>query len=144
MTETYEVVHLGEVRNWTSTKGGPMLAYRIDLRSLDGTIIHDAEWSRKPDSPAPAIGQSIEGDIEQTNYGPKFRPAQQPGGARGGGRSIAERHEIAMQHAQKCAVTILELAATQGDYRPPTVAEVTAQAKTIAAALFEQIRELES
>jgi hypothetical protein len=136
-------------RAWNSEKGGPMLSYRMTLRNAQGAELSNVEWSRKQDSQPPAVGQSIEGEVDTTGeYGPKFKAAQRPGGTGGGGggrpRDPAERRSIAMQHAQKCAVTILEVAASHGDYRPPNAGDVVTQVKAVAAALFQQVQQAEA
>jgi len=144
---TYTVTLVSDqVRDWNSTKGGPMKGYRVDLQDASGQVVRNCEWSRKPESPAPQVGQSVEGDIDlEAQYGPKFKLAQSAGFGGGGSRARPpeERRSIAMQHAQKCAVTILEVAAAHGEYHPPSAGDVAAQVKLVAATLFKQVQEAE-
>lgn len=143
----YTITAVGDqVRDWDATKGGPMKSYRVTLRNAEGNELANVEWARKATSPKPEVGQSVDGDVDTSGqYGPKLKLAQQAGGG-GFSRSKPpeERRSIAMQHAQKCAVTILEVAAAHGDYKPPNAGDVVGQVKTLAAALFQQVMEAEA
>jgi hypothetical protein len=135
------------VRDWASEKGGLMRSYRVTLADeATGETIGNCEWARKVSSPPPAVGESVEGDVDHSGqYGPKFKAAARPAGGGGGRpRDPAERRSIAMQHAQKCAVTVLEVAAAHGDYKPPNASDVVNQVKTVAAALFKQVADAEA
>lgn len=102
-----------KIRPWDSTKGGPMKSYRIQVKDEQGNITDNVEWARKADSPAPAVGQKIEGTLDTSGeYGPKFKatPTSSFGGR--GGRSPQERAEIIQQHSHKVA---LEYARLQND-----------------------------
>lgn len=147
---SFEITYVSDkIRPWDSTKGGPMKSYRVEVRDEQGTLIPNVEWARKADSPPPAVGQKLEGTLDTSGqYGPKFKAAQTGGGSGGGGRprDPAERRSIQMQHAQKCAVEALRLAAQFGDgdakYVPPSAADVVAQIKVIASGLYQQIEEV--
>lgn len=145
---TYKIGNVREnPREWQSQAGGPMLGYRMDMQDqATGEVTQNVEWSRKPTSAPPAAGQTVEGTIDTAaKYGPKFKQMQQQGGRGGGGgyrpRDPAENRSIAMQHAQKCAVTVLEVAAAHGDYHPPNASDVTGHVKSVAAALFLQVED---
>ena len=75
------------VRDWESKMGGAMKSYRVELHDGHAGVTM-TEWARKATSPAPTVGQTIEGTIEQGQYGPKFK--QSPTGS-GGTRSAAIR-----------------------------------------------------
>lgn len=62
------------------------------------------EMSQKADTPAPKAGDVLEGEITQTNYGPKFKKASK-GGFGGGWKQDPEtRKEIMRQNALTNAV----------------------------------------
>jgi hypothetical protein len=139
-------------RSWNSAKGGPMLSYRVDLaRVEDDFAIRNVEWSKKQDSKPPQVGEVIDCTVDmEAQYGPKLKVnfTQGGGGGGGGGRGWVpeppeKRRSIAMQHAQKCAVEILAVAAAHGDYKPPSAGDVAGQVKTVAQALFAQVIEAE-
>jgi hypothetical protein len=144
--EITAVAHNDDGTLKTRPWGDGMLEYKMHVRDGEGNLTQSVEWSRKTGSPPPTVGQKIIGAIEQGKYGPKFK--QQGGGGGGGGgygkpRDPAERRSIAMQHAQKCAVTILEVAAAHGDYKPPNAGDVVSQVRTVAAKLFLQVKDAE-
>lgn len=103
-----------------------------------------AEWFTAAATPIPTTGSTLEGTVEPSEYGPKFKKAGGFSGGGGGGRprTPEERKSIQMQHAQKCAVDALRLAAEFGDYKPPDAADVVGHVKTIASGLFQQIEEV--
>lgn len=103
-----------------------------------------AEWFTAATTAIPSVGSTIEGTIEPSEYGPKFKKAGGFGGGGGGGRSESPetRRSIAMQHAQKCAVEALKLAAEHGPYTPPNAADVAEHVKTIAGVLYAQVQEV--
>jgi hypothetical protein len=145
----YTVTAVGDnVREWKAQNGTiPMKSYRVSLKDGAGTDLENVEWSRKAESPAPTVGQSIDATIdmrEGTTYGPKLTLEQRGGGGFGRAKPPEERRSIAMQHAQKCAVTLLELAASHGEYKPPErVADMAEHIKAVAAALFKQVVDAE-
>jgi hypothetical protein len=49
-----------------------------------------------------------------------------------------------MQHAQKCAVSLLELAAQHGDYKPPKASDAVEQVRSVAWVLFRQVIDAET
>jgi hypothetical protein len=139
------------VREWTSQKGGPMKSYRVHLKAQDGTVTENVEWARKADSPAPTVDQQIDCTIDPrpgNDYGPKLALEQKGGFGGGGGgwkpKPPEERRSIAMQHAQKCAVTLLELAAQHGEYKPAKAGDAVEQLKAISWVLFRQVIEAET
>lgn len=143
---TYEIVNVQSlVRDWESTKGGPMKSYRIDLKDEAGESKSSVEWARKATSPPPTVGEKLDGTIEHTDFGLKIKVS--PSGGFGGGgprpRDPKESRRIAIQHGQKCAVDILRLAHDVGAWEhPSTVGEVVAQVKVIAAGLLVQVEEV--
>lgn len=142
----FEVLAAEKIKDGQGTRG-PFTVWKLGLKQ-DGEEAVVAEAFCPAGTGPPAVGTVVEGDIEKTDnpsWLDKFRPARKQG-AGGGGfkpRDPAERRSIAMQHAQKCAVTILSVAAEHGDYEPPNAGDVVGQVKTIAHALFEQVQQAE-
>lgn len=122
----YTVSHVAEnTREWSSQQGGPMVAYKMTVKDPTGAEVTNVEWSRKKDSPAPKVGETVDGEIAtqtvDTRNGPmqvrKFKKAQQ-GGFGGGGyrpRDPAETAAIQRQHSQSVAVEYLRYRAMLGD-----------------------------
>lgn len=92
------------VRDWQSQAGGPMKAYRIKLRDPEGKEIPLVEWSRKTNSPAPTVGETVEGTLESTSFGTKFKKAQTNGFGGGRPRDPKESARIIRQHSQQMAL----------------------------------------
>lgn len=135
------ITHVGEPKPWTG-QHGPMVDYWLTLEGEDKQAI----LTQKPETAPPAVGPVDLNLIQHPRFPDKFKATkpQQGGGSGGGGRprDPAEQRSIAMQHAQKCAVEALKLAAAHGDYRPPAAADVVEQVKLIASGLFHQIEEV--
>lgn len=97
-----------QVRDWSSKDGNQFKEYKVHLR--DGDTLHTAvSWSRKASSPAPEKGQVLEGNLEETQFGKKFKATPKAfggGGARG--RDPKERAEIRRQNAHSQALRWLE------------------------------------
>lgn len=100
-------------REWTSKAGHVNLSYRVDLvNDADGRLEGDVELTQKKTTPAPQVGQTLEGDVETGGqYGAKFKKAQGGGARQGGGggrpRDPAERASIERQVAFKGAVELV-------------------------------------
>lgn len=87
-------------------KFGPMDKYALSLQDEDGKTV-GAELSQKPTTPIPS--GEIEGDIEQSQYGPKFNKAKPAyNGAFGGSRGSADPTSK-RQHSQEMALRYCEL-----------------------------------
>jgi hypothetical protein len=140
---TYTVIEVSpEVRDWQSAQGGPMKAYRMLLRDQTGQDIPQVEWSRKPNSSPPVVGEVLDGTLEQTSFGPKFKKAQAMNGGGPRGRDPRDSKRIAVQASHKVAVDILRLAAEVGAWeKPDNVAAIVGQVKTITNVLVAQVEE---
>jgi hypothetical protein len=129
-------------------QSGNMQDVALALTGPDGVEL-TASWFAKMGETLPQPGSQVEGSIEQSQYGPKWKPVRQGGGG-GGGRGWQpeppeKRRSIAMQHAQKCAVELLAVGAAHGEYKPPaTVGELAGHVKVVAAALVTQVLESEA
>lgn len=148
---SYTVREIKAARPWSKDGGEPTRIYYDFL--VEGEELQ-INMGRKPGNPL-KVGDVLDGTLSPGDRGNglKFTPAgQQFGGGGGGGRGRSPedeartRHSIQMQHAQKCAVDALRLAAEFGvgeqRYIPPNAADVVTQVKLIAAGLFQQIEEV--
>jgi hypothetical protein len=113
---TYTVTQVSDgVRDWQTKAGVPWKSYRVALRNADGRELGNVEWSRPASEPTPKLGEATPADATvdtKAEYGPKLVLPKKGGGGGGGWKPKPpeERRSIAMQHAQKCAVTILQAA----------------------------------
>jgi hypothetical protein len=92
-------------------KFGPAKVIGLMLKDGQG-VEKAAEWFTKAATPLPAVGSQIQGDLEPSNYGLKFKKAGgQFGGGGGGGRprDPEDQRRIVRQHSQKIAVAYLTL-----------------------------------
>lgn len=111
---TYTITAVSpNVRDWTASQGGAMKEYRVHLRDGQDKLVQNVEWSRKASSPAPTVGQQIEGELQDKGqYGFKLKVA--PGG-RGGGygprpEDPKRAATITRQHSQGMALQYFALA----------------------------------
>lgn len=117
----YTVKAVNSSREWESQAGGQMISYKLALEG-DGKLVGDVELAQKKATPAPTVGQSIDGTIESTNYGPKLKKDFAGGGKSfggGGGRAKdpSERRSIERQVAFKGAVELVSaIASPRSDF----------------------------
>lgn len=109
------------------TQYGEMADIALSLEGVESEV----SWFTKATTPLPAAGEKIEGTIEESQYGPKFKKARAGGG---GGRPYkprpddapevyaAKQAQIVAQHSQDMALRVLELAQASGD-GPQTIME---------------------
>lgn len=70
MSQEFTVTWVGPPREWSNKRGDRFLAYPIKVEGDDREI----EWSRKPESEAPEVGNSTPlADIENGSHGPKLK-----------------------------------------------------------------------
>jgi hypothetical protein len=130
------------------TQYGPMKDYRLFLMAPGETTPVIASWLRKASSPAPVRGQQIEGALEDTEYGKKFREQRQMpiGSSGGGGKSYAadpkKQAAIAMESSQARAVDLMRIWLDNGGEKPESAKELVTMTKQIAAAFFGQVEEV--
>lgn len=98
-------------------KHGPMQVIALALKDNSTAQEFDAEWFTKASTEVPASGTTIEGTVEDSQYGKKFKKAFQGGGG-GRGRSPEETRAIQRQHSQEMALRALTLLGT-----PPSIKE---------------------
>lgn len=135
---TYTIVNVAPAPRAWESKYGPMLTYLVTLRNAAGKTM-DCQLNQKANSPAPTAGQQVDGTVETTDYGPRFKKEQQ---ARGGFQrdSPEQRASIAMQHAQKAAVDIVRMELEHGRDAPISVTDLV---MARAQKLWEQVRKAE-
>jgi hypothetical protein len=139
----YEVLSAVAQNEKTTEKWGHKKDIVMRLKAADG-VEHEATWWADGNEAVPKADAKLNGEIKPGQWGPKFFPdSAKKGGRGGGGKSPEERRSISMQHAQKCAVDVLALAATHGQYSPPSAGDVAAQVKTIAQTLWQQVQDAE-
>lgn len=101
----YQITAVTGQREFDS-KYGPLVSYKLTIKGDDG-YEGEAEMTRKPESPAPQSGETIEGTLDRSNprFPPKLKKAQGGGAPRGGGaRSAKDSDSIERQVAYKGAV----------------------------------------
>jgi hypothetical protein len=114
----YVIEQVGETWEWTG-QYGTNRSYKLNLKGSgpDGTVLAGVELAQKPDTPAPTIGQTLNGTIDTTGRYPKFRKEQQQGGGGGGGwkgSDPKEHAEIRMEWAIREALVYTRLRMDQG------------------------------
>jgi hypothetical protein len=125
-------------REWNSTKGGPMVSHYVNLKDTAGQVVQNVEWAKKSTSPAPVVGEQVDGNIDHGDYGPKFKAAFTGGGGGRGGapKSPEERAAIAASVAFKAGLDAVEQAATFGIAKPESVEDHAALVKRYADFAF--------
>lgn len=110
----------GSQKEWN---GNPM--HSIGIRFTTG---EEAEWYTRATNPPPVQGAQMDGTIEDSSYGKKFKKTRKEGG--GGGRFDPEKDKkITRLAAQKAAVELL---------KHPAYASLTAdQVKTTVKAMTD-------
>jgi hypothetical protein len=107
---TYKIANAMKTGEYES-KFGKMFKYTIQFEGESEAV----ELSQKPESPAPKVGDQLEGTIEDTQYGRKFRKERKEGGQVGGYKSNPEtQKQIIRQNALTNAVAYC-IAKSQAD-----------------------------
>jgi hypothetical protein len=125
-----------QTRDW----GDDMREYRVTLKNSDGREKGPIKLNRKRTAPVPKPADVLEiVDISDKGFGLVAKEARKPGGGGGGGwkpKPPEERRSIAMQHAQKCAVSVLAVAPHTIDGR--NVQQVAGLIEDMSWVLFRQ------
>lgn len=127
------------------------LKVKGDFSSLDGVpepiktgrVPLLVEWYTNATTPVPAAGDKLDGDLENGDYGWKFKKSGEGRGGPGGGgrpRDPKDDQRIVRQHTQKCAVELLNTAHELGLLKPKSdgetpmvrVGELVTMVKTVA------------
>jgi len=116
---SYKIKNIGPDKEITTNNG----TFKVYSLQFDG----DESWvelMQKPTTPAPTVGQELEGTIETTQYGKRFKRVQAAGSFQGGRTNDPEtRGSIERQSALKAAVdTVQNHYVTTGD-KPGTLPE---------------------
>jgi hypothetical protein len=98
------------------TEYGPMQSIDLVLQEYGTVEEIGAEWYTKATTPLPQPGSQLEGEIQPSQYGRKFKKAASGfgGGRAGGGRSPEESRRIVRQHSQSRALQYVEFAHQRG------------------------------
>lgn len=96
-----------------SSKFGDMKSYKVALDGPDVAPDEPIEISRKASSPAPQAGDSLEGHIEDGQYGKKFKQDYNSGGFSGGtkasgGSKVGDPFAMYLSYAKDIAVAMLD------------------------------------
>lgn len=87
--------------------GGPAKVLELTLEDAGGET-HTAEMFTMASTPLPSVGDKMEGTIEASDYGPKWKKA---GGRQGGGggfkKSPEQEKRIVRQHSQEMACRVM-------------------------------------
>jgi hypothetical protein len=122
-------------------KYGTMVTYKVKFAEDADTI----EISRKPSSPAPKVGDELEGVVNTTDYGKKFkqdftqgqggggRPAFAGGGS--GGKFSSDPYTMYLSYAKDIAV-IPQMFAFDGTFNTELYAEVLDAVETGGKTLY--------
>jgi hypothetical protein len=87
----YEVKKVGdEPREWSSSHGGTFLSYTVDLQEEAGPVAIGVEWTKKPESKPPTVGERVAGHLEDGRYGDKFKIDYEATKELGGSRTSVE------------------------------------------------------
>jgi hypothetical protein len=112
-------------------KYGPSQVITLTLDNGSGDT-KEAEWLTKAATPLPAVGSTLEGDLEPSEYGLNFKKAH-GGGGFGGGRSPRDSRRIERQHSQEMSIRVLAangaLGPFTGEQPHPTTASIRAVIK---------------
>lgn len=93
---------------------GPMQTIALTLQEYGQAEEIAAEWYTKATNAVPALGSQLEGDVEPSQYGNKFKKAKAGGFGGRGGRSPEESKSITRQHSQHMALLYVQLRHAQG------------------------------
>jgi hypothetical protein len=95
---------------------GPMQEIALVLQGDDPSAPEvSASWYTSIKTDVPQAGARLEGDVELTQYGTKFKKAKGAGFAGGGGRSPEDRKSIVRQHSQEMALRYCTLKGAKPD-----------------------------
>lgn len=75
MAQEYKITAVGNKETWQSSYG-PMISYELKLDVTGEEIV---KQNKKPNSPAPKVGDAIYGTVERNAFGAKFKTEQRAG-----------------------------------------------------------------
>ena len=112
----YTVMAAKEKKRFPGKQGGEFVVYLVQLDDGNGAK-QTAELVQKAATPAPQVGDQLEGTVEQSEYGAKFKKAQR--GGFGGPRPDDPKKSahIARMHAQDMALRFVGLMHERGQLK---------------------------
>ena len=123
----YKVESAMKTGEWTG-QGGLMHRYAVQFEGESEAV----EMSQKPETAAPKPGDEVEGEIEDTKFGRRFKKAYNP--SAGGGRAMSPQ-QIAALNRQSA----LSAAATVYTGQPGAAGENVAQVLETAQQFYDFI-----
>ena len=117
---TFTVKETSLPREWEG-KYGKMLSYDLTVTGPNGDV--ECELAQKPETPAPKVGDTLNGDIlpGKGNFPGKFKKEQQGGMPTKGGRPSRDPKERESIERQVCLKAAVELTVAMG---PAAVGEM--------------------
>jgi hypothetical protein len=113
---TFTIRDVEKRKQFTTKHGSTLQSYGLTLEDGEKQLI-PVELNQKLETAEPVIGATIEGTVEDGQYGKKFKKEQanSSGGFGGGkGRDPKMEAQIRHMHAQKCALSYAHLRQAQG------------------------------
>lgn len=103
MAKEYKITAVSyKIKNWTS-QYGDMVTYYVKLEGEDDEAI---QLNKKQESPTPEEGQTLFGDIVETEFGRRFKSQKKPFTPSGYQKSPQDKEDIARAVAIKAAVDL--------------------------------------
>jgi len=129
---TYKVINSMKTGSYTG-KFGEMFKYAVQLEGVDGAV----ELSQKPDTPEPKAGDDLNGTIEETQYGKKFKKEQAPYKGGGAGNRGYDSEGMAWGNSLTNAVAVVNAAVMSG-YKivKPTPGAIAEEVLAVATKLY--------
>lgn len=127
----YKIAAVSDDVKTYDSKYGQMKQYKV---KFDG-VAEAVSISQKATSPAPVVGSTLTGSIQDTEYGKKFKKEYNQGGFSGGsggfkGKSQSDNFTMFLSYAKDLAVTMLQLDGEINDKKFEKVLEQVANAGT--------------
>lgn len=132
---SYTIKTVGPSKEIT-TKYGPLKVYSVQFEGAEDWV----EINQKPESPAPTAGDNLDGTIESTQYGKRFKKAQVAGGFTGGRQTDPEtrgsiERQTALKEAREAVYNFQVLADGKPSDLDAYIVEIIATAKKFQAYL---------
>lgn len=95
---------------WNSDKGGQMQAWDLTLKHTESDATYDCQANTKFGNDFPGVGETVEGDVNSTARGWKFKKSYSQNGAKGnGGGDYRSPEQIMRGFAHSNALAYFQL-----------------------------------
>lgn len=105
----YKITAVSENVKTYESKYGQMKEYKVKLEGVAEAV----SINQKDSSPAPVVGSTLTGSIQDTEYGKKFKKEYSQGGFSGGSKSYSkpqgDNFTMFLSYAKDLANTLLQL-----------------------------------